>query len=479
MRQALAGTSKRPQVPANAGRHQQTPVKSPGAVVRRRSNLYYRFVHPSIDIQSSRGHGLDGKRIALCLCGSVAVMRAPDLARLLMRHGADVKPVMSHAATELIHPNLMHWATGNPVVTQLTGEIEHVALAGNVEEKVDLIVVAPATANTIGKIAAGIDDTPVTTVVTTGLGEGIPLVLVPAMHEPMYRHPIVKENLETLARHGISIVMPRVSEGKAKIADNDAILAECLGLLAGTAGGTANAPRADAATHSPPAAVPLGALAGKHVLITAGRTVEYLDPIRVLTNNSSGRMGMALAEASLAAGAQVTVIYGKGTALAPDGARVVHVETAQEMATAVKDRLSQTPHPDVVMAAAAVGDWQPVERSEKKITTHGTDRLVIELEPTPKIIDTIKDCAPDVFLLAFRAQHGLDDEELIADATARAKKARADMIAVNDTGKPGAGFEVDTNEMYLIAQDGERIHLPLGKKIDIAHRIVQEVSIRL
>jgi len=412
--------------------------------------------HPSEDIRSTLGDSLAGSRIALCITGSVAVVKSPELARLLMRHGADVVPVMSRGATELIGPDLLFWATGNKPVTELTGAIEHVALAGNVPGKVDLVLVAPATANTIGKIAVGIDDTPVTTVVTTALGEGIPLMVVPAMHEPMYRHPIVVENLEKLSGIGVQVIMPRVEEGKAKIADSETVVEAVRALLGRKR-----------------------SLGGRRVLITVGRTVEYLDPIRVLTNNSSGKMGMALAAAALEAGATVTVVYGKGTATPPPGATVMNVETAQEMAGAVRVELGGSEPYDIVMAAAAVGDWRPITTAGQKISTHDSNRLVIELEPTPKIIDGIKAQHPEIFLLAFRAQHDLSEDDLIADAAARAVKANADLIAVNDVSRSGAGFETDTNEIYLVTQEGEREHLPLGSKREIARQIVAAVARRM
>ncbi len=415
--------------------------------------------HPSQDITGALGRDLADRRIVLALCGSVAVARAPELARLLMRHGATVFPVLSAEATRLIGVPLLHWATGNRPVTELTGEIEHVAHAGNVPDHADLLLIAPATANTIGKIAAGIDDGPVTTYATTAIGEGLPVIVVPAMHEPMYRHPIVGRNLDTLREIGVTVIMPRIEEGKAKIASNEEILASVVRLLAGG--------RQEAR------------LAGRRVLITAGRTVEYLDPIRVITNNSTGKMGMALAAAAAEAGAEVTVVYGRGTAAAPPQARIVGVDTAEQMDAAVRGELAATPGYDVVIAAAAVGDWRPLRQETKKISTHGRDRLVLELEPTPKIIDGIKREHPGVFLVAFRAQHDLGRDELLEDARRRAEKADADLIAVNDVSREGAGFGSDTNEMYLVGRDGPEAHIPLSSKLDVARTIITAIADRL
>ena len=176
------------------------------------------------DIVGTKGEELKGRKIVLCLTGSVAVAKAPEVARELMRHGAEVHVFMSKAAQHLISPRLMEWATGNPVVTELTGAVEHVAMAGEHPGRADLVLVAPATANTIGKMAAGIDDTPVTTLLSTALGSGIPILIAPAMHESMYRHPIVEENIRKLKSVGVSFVGPRLVEGKAKVAEVEEIV---------------------------------------------------------------------------------------------------------------------------------------------------------------------------------------------------------------------------------------------------------------
>ncbi|MFW6293000.1 MAG: bifunctional phosphopantothenoylcysteine decarboxylase/phosphopantothenate--cysteine ligase CoaBC [Spirochaetota bacterium] len=415
--------------------------------------------HPSLDITGSLGTALAGRTIVLALCGSVAAVQGPELARLLMRHGARVIPVMSREATELITARMMHWSTGHEPVTELTGSTEHVGLVGNVVDRADLLLIAPATANTIGKIAAGIDDGPVTTVATTAIGEGMPVVVVPAMHEPMYRHPIVLRNPETLREIGITVVMPRVEEGKAKIATSEEVKRCVIDRLASSDSIASPAP-----------------LAGRRVLVTVGRTVEYLDPIRVITNNSSGKMGMAVAQAALDAGAEVTVVYGKGSAPAPGGVRVVRVDTAEQMRNACWNELSAGDGYDVMVAAAAVGDWKPVSEQKKKISTHDRDRLVIELEPTPKIIDGVRGRFPRTLLVAFRAQHDLALPDLLADARARAKKADADLIAVNDVSHAGAGFETDTNEMYLIARDGTETHIPLASKLVVGRRIIEAIA---
>jgi len=224
-------------------------------------------IHPSKDILCASSRLIAGKRVALGICGSVAAMRSPDLARALIRHGAEVFTFMSKASQSIISPDLMEWATGNPVVTALTGKIEHVALGGGAAGSADLVLIAPATANTIGKIAAGIDDTPVTSLATTAIGAGIPIIVAPAMHVSMMRHPAVVENLRRLEGMGIAVLAPEMAEGKAKIASNERILEAALASLS----------KKD--------------LKGRRMLVTAGATRSYMDAIRYLTNSSSGRMG--------------------------------------------------------------------------------------------------------------------------------------------------------------------------------------------
>lgn len=408
--------------------------------------------HPSKDILGSISNALRGKKVALGISGSVAAVRSSEIARLLMRYGAEVFPVMSPEACRIIHPNLMEWATGNQAVTSLGGGIEHVALGGNVAGRVDAVLIAPSTANTIGKIAHGIDDTPVTTLATTAIGQAIPMLIVPAMHEPMYQHPAVKRNIEILKDDGIHLLMPHIAEGKAKIPATEEIVFHTIDLL-----------RKD------------GPLAGTEWIVTAGRTVEYLDPIRVVTNNSSGKMGIEISRALYLAGAEIHVVYGKGTAPPVPNVPTYRVETAGQMLAKVKSLL-ETHKIDCLVAAAAVGDWQAAERAEDKISTHDTEKLNIEMVPTPKIIDQVKELSPDTFLVAFRALFHKSTEELAADGQARMKKAKADMIAVNDIGAAGAGFETSTNELHVFDTRGRRTHIELTTKFEAAELLIQSIT---
>src|ERR687890_2581396 len=220
-----------------------------------------RGVHPSKDILGTQGSQLEGKRIVLCITGSVAAYRAIDLARLLMRHDADVHVVMTESsASMLLNPEIMKWATGNDVVTKLTGDLEHISLADYGMS--DLIIVYPCTANTLGKVAAGIDDTPVTSILSVALGSKIPIIVAPAMHEAMYENAFVKQNVSKLREYMI-FVDPKMEAGKAKVADPEHILNATISVLSNKE-------------------APLLLLSSKRVLVTAGSTIEYIDPIRVM-----------------------------------------------------------------------------------------------------------------------------------------------------------------------------------------------------
>jgi phosphopantothenoylcysteine decarboxylase/phosphopantothenate--cysteine ligase len=408
--------------------------------------------HPSKDIIGTKGTDLRDRKIVLCVTGSVAAVRCSDIARGLMRYGAEVFVVMSEMAQKIIHPYLMEWATGNPVVTELTGEIEHVALVGQHPRAADLVLVAPATANTISKISCGIDDTSVTSVVSTAFGSGVPILIVPAMHESMYNHPILVKNVDKLKALGVEFIYPRFEEGKAKIAETEEIIGVVLRKLTKERDFT-----------------------GRNVLITAGPTLEYVDPIRVITNKSSGKMGVALVREALNRGAYVTLIYGPGTTLPPYNAQVRRVETTQEMYDTVVSELKSKQY-DLVIAAAAPADWIPEKPFDSKIPTRDVSELSVKFKLTEKIIDTVKKVSQATFLVPFKAEYRLSNDELIARGYRRLVEAEADLIVVNDVGKKGAGFDVETNEVFIIDKKKKVIHIPLTTKREIAKRVFDAIT---
>ena len=410
--------------------------------------------HTSKQIIGSKSGELRGRKIVLCITGSVAAVRSPEIARELMRRGAEVFAVMSPMAEKIIHPYLMEWATGNPVVTELTGEIEHVTLAGEHPDRADLVLVAPCTANTLGKAAAAIDDTPVTTVLTTAVGAGIPIIIAPAMHGSMYKHPLVMENVRRLRSIGVEVLMPRFEEEKAKIPETGDIVDAVVRRLT---------VRRD--------------LEGRRVLITAGPTRAYLDAFRFITNPSSGKMGVALAEAALRRGAQVTLIYGPGTAVPPPGAEVVRVETTEEMLEATVRALKEKKH-DIAILAAAASDFGPADREMVK-TPSKRGRWSLELRALPKIVEQVKKVDPDVYLVGFKAEYNISDEELIERAYGRLKAAGMNLVVANDVARKDAGFGTDTNEVYVIDPERRVVHIPLIGKAEIAERLLTMIREKL
>jgi phosphopantothenoylcysteine decarboxylase/phosphopantothenate--cysteine ligase len=356
-----------------------------------------------------------------------------------MRLGAEVFTVMTPMAEKIIHPYMMEWSTGNPVVIELTGQIEHVTYGGDHPDRADLVLVAPSTANTIGKAAAAIDDTPVTTLLTTAIGAGIPIIIAPAMHESMYSHPVVMENVEKLRSIGVEVLMPRLEEEKAKIPGTEKIIEAVVAELSGERG-----------------------LEGSRFLITAGPTREYLDGFRFISNPSSGKMGIAIAEEALRQGAGVTLVYGPGTEAPPPGVDVVRVETTEEMLEAVVKNIKSSKH-DIAILSAAAADYGAKDRKMIK-TPSGKKSWEIELKPVPKIIERVKETDPDIFLVGFKAEYDVSDEELVDRASRRMGETGMDLVVANDVAREKVGFGTDANEVFIVDRDGEVTHQQKSKR---------------
>jgi len=381
--------------------------------------------HPSLDIVSSQGFELTGKKIVLCVAGSVAAYKAIELARLLMRHGADVTCVTSNAVTKLIQPDYFKWATGNEVITKLTGELEHIRLADYKQS--DLVIVYPATANTLGKLANGIDDTPISTVLTVGFGSKIPILMCLAMHESMYDNSAVKKNMEFL-KNKIQFLNPQMIEGKAKAPEPEDVLEIVLKKFGFTS-----------------------ILKNKKVLMTAGPTIEYIDPVRVITNLSSGKTGVLLASELISAGAKVTIIYGPGNEKPPKGAKIINVTTNSDMLDAAKKELKKKY--DVVIMAAAASDFTPESISKSKIKSNKKS-LTIRLKKAPKIIDLVRKFRKDVLLIGFKAETNLTKSALIKSAQKKMKESDADIIIANDIGKK---YQKNPNNNQVLIVDSNKI----------------------
>ncbi|MHC4397621.1 MAG: bifunctional phosphopantothenoylcysteine decarboxylase/phosphopantothenate--cysteine ligase CoaBC [Planctomycetota bacterium] len=375
---------------------------------------------------------LKGKKIALCVTGSVAAIISPQIARELGRHGAEVMAYMSDGASDIVHKNTMEFATGREVVTELTGRVEHLA-------KFDLILIAPATANTIGKIAFGVADTSVTSLV---MASDAPVLVAPAMDAGMWKNKILAQNIEMLKSIGYGFIEPELIEGKAKLAGIADIVDAVIFALS----------KKD--------------FKGKKVVVTAGPTIEYIDPIRIITNKSSGKMGIAIAREAYFRGAEVKLVYGPGTASVPRYIETTNVETSSEMLKAVESVISCC---DVFISAAAVSDFTP-KTAKKKIGTEKGE-LTLKLTPTPKILDSIKGLK--AFKVGFRALHDVSKKELISAAKKSMQKYKLDMVVANDVS--GGSFGSDENDVHIIKRKGKSIHIKYSKE-EIAKRIFDEIK---
>jgi len=405
--------------------------------------------HPSLDIVNSYGVELSGKKIVLCVAGSVAAYKAIELARLLMRHGADVNCVATSAVTKLIQPDYFKWATGNKVITKLTGELEHIRLADY--NQADLIIVYPATANTIGKLANGIDDTPVSTVLTVGFGSKIPILMCLAMHASMYENSAVKKNIKFL-RNKIEFIDPQMIEGKAKASEPEDVLEYVLKKFGLSS-----------------------ILKNKKILMTAGPTIEYIDPVRVITNQSSGKTGVLLASELISAGSKVTLVYGPGLEKPPKGAKVIKVSTSKEMYDAVKKEMGKKF--DVVIMAAAAADYTPENPSKKKIKST-QNKIKITLKKAPKIIEQIKKLQKNVFLVGFKAEASLSKKDMIDSAKKKLQELNADLIIANDIGSSRYKKNPNNNEV-LIVNSGKVKSSGWKSKQKIAKFIRKEIENKL
>ena len=403
--------------------------------------------HPSLDIVESYGTELTGKNIVLCVAGSVAAYKSIELARLLMRHGANVKCVMSNASTKLIKPDYMKWATGNNVITKLTGDMEHIELADY--KRSDLLIVYPSTANTLGKLATGIDDTPISTVLTVAFGSKIPIIMGLAMHRSMYENAAVKKNMDFL-RKKIDFVSPQMIEGKAKAPEPEDMLSFVLKKFGGSE-----------------------KLRGKKVLMTAGPTVEKIDSVRVITNQSSGKTGTSLAAELVSAGAKVTLVYGPGTSEPPKGAKIIHVNSVDEMNKAVKECLKKKF--DIAIMSAAASDYVVKNATSSKIKSDKKE-ISVKLTRAPKIIDGVKSKQKDIFLVGFKAETDISKRELVNRAKKKLKQSNADMIIANDI---GLKYNKDTNYNEIIIVDSKgTTNIPRTKKEKLSKIICKNIEKR-
>jgi len=392
-------------------------------------------------------HRLEGKTIVVGLSGGIACYKAAELVRALVREGASVRVMMTAAAQEFITPLTLQTLSGQPVATNtfdLTQEsqIGHIQLA----DAADVVVIAPATANIVGKIANGIGDDLVTTVL---LAARAPVVLAPAMNVNMYENPIVQGNLSRLRAGGFHVVEPGEGflacgwEGKGRLADLDVLLAEIERAL------------------SPQD------LQGERVLVTAGPNREAIDPVRFISNRSTGKMGFAVAAAAWRRGAEVALVAGPTALPTPHGVRRCDVNSAEEMRQAVAAEFTSA---SILFMAAAVADYRPARVAQEKLKK-GSGRLVLELDRTVDILGELAPCKGDRFVVGFAAE----TEQVIANAERKLEEKNLDLIVANDVAGSQTGFAVDTNAVTMIDRSGHHESVPLMSKDAVADRIIDRV----
>jgi phosphopantothenoylcysteine decarboxylase/phosphopantothenate--cysteine ligase len=395
---------------------------------------------------------LKDKKIILGITGGIAAYKACEITRRLKKLGAQVIVVMTQNAKKFITPLTLETLSGNEVVTETFPErrfvgVRHVDLAG----WADLILIAPATANIIGKIRSGIADDILTTIV---ISSKAPILIAPAMNVNMYENPIFQENLSYLGKLGYRFVGPEVGElasgivGKGRLAEPEIIVDEAVKILT---------QKRD--------------LEGKSILVTAGRTEEPLDPIRYLSNRSSGKMGYAIAQEAYERGAKVTLISGPSNLTPPPGLNFIPVQTAKGMLSAVKSAFKKV---DALIMSAAVSDFSPNVISKDKIKKGG-EEILLKLKPTVDILKEMGKYKKQKILVGF----SLETEDEIRNAKRKIVEKNLDLIVVNNPNVPGAGFEVDTNQVTLIDKQGKIEKLPLLSKREVAGKILDKVSLLL
>ncbi len=387
-------------------------------------------MHPSEAIKATKGEELLGKTVVLAVCGSIAAVETVKLARELIRHGAEVHGVMSRSAQGILHANALWFATGRPPLVELDGSVAYLDLCGK-GGKADLLLIAPATANTISKMATGVDDTTVTTFATTALGAGLPILVAPAMDAVMYDQPLLQKNIRALEDLGVEFVEPLRVEEKAKLADVEAIAARTMRRLG---------PRD---------------MVGRRVLVVAGSTSEPVDDIRVLTNRSSGEMGVELARAAFLRGAEAELWMGDASATAPSFLKVWRFEETEHLL----ERVPAIDH-EIVAVPAAIADYLP-ERAKGKVPS-GSPTWTVKLRPNAHVLERIRDVF-DGTLIGFKLESGVGRKELVSRAQKRMEELRLDYIVANawEDVKPGY------TEVVLLSSEGGRQELT-GSKREVA-----------
>ena len=391
-------------------------------------------MHPAEEIYCEKSNKLKGRTIVMGITGSVAAVECFSAIRELIRHGAKVIPVLTEAACDFVTPLSMEYASGNRPVTELTGATEHVSLMGS---DADVLLIYPATANTISKIANGVDDTPVTSMATVALGSGLPIAIAPAMHDAMFRNPAVQRNVEVLRSWGVTFIGPKTVGPRAKVASKEEVIASVFRLLS----------KDD--------------LAGKRILVIGGRSEEPIDSMRIVTNRSTGLMAVRIADRAMERGADVELWMGGCSVPIPDYMNVKRFDSVSDLIGMI-DSIDR----DIVIVPAALSDFAPAERVTGKISSmEGFD---LELRPVPKVLPLL--CKRCKHVIGFKAESGLSEEELVKKARSRMDDYGLYAIVANDIDSAGR----TSSSAIIITSDGQ--NNITGPKDNIADSILDQCS---
>ncbi|MDR3291309.1 MAG: bifunctional phosphopantothenoylcysteine decarboxylase/phosphopantothenate--cysteine ligase CoaBC [Methanobrevibacter sp.] len=374
--------------------------------------------------------------IILCVTGSIAAVETIKLARELRRQGFEIQPFLSENGKKIIHPTALEFACGKSVITDISGMIEHIKYADS-----DLILIAPATANIISKFTYKIADDHISSLLIAAQGYNTPILFVPSMHETMYK--TISKNIKKLKSEGIHFFEPKMEEVHAKFPDKNDIVLESFKL-------TSNRD-----------------LDNKNILISIGRTKEHVDPIRVISNKSTGKLGLELIKEGYKRGANLTVISGEVDVEFPKTINIINVSNSRQMSDEIKKHLKNN---NVFISAAAVSDFIPTP-SDKKISS--LNDIWVEFTSAEKIIEKVKNISPNIYLIGFKAEHDLLDEELINKGKKQITYSKSDLVVVNDLGKIS---EFDLDKSYVILVN-EKSHENIGfiSKKELSHRIFNRI----
>lgn len=398
-------------------------------------------MHPIDDIKGSKSQLLKDKVIILAITGSIAALETIKLARELIRHGAEVIPIMSPSATKIIHPDSLWFATGKKPIIELSGATEHVSYCGRVKKPADLLIISPCTANTISKIAYGIDDTSVTTFATTAIGSKIPIIIVPAMHISMYDHEIIQKNIKKLKKINVIFIEPLIENNKAKIADINKIVANVIKVIG------------------------KNDLNNKKILIIGGPTSEKIDDVRVITNLSSGKTAVSLAKNAFYRGADVDLWYGAGSEPIPNYIKKTNFISLNDLLNLVKEKNLKIF--DIIIICAAISDYIPIKQKRK--ISSDKELLMIKLTQAPKIISLLRKKSAKAKIIGFKVEDKKD--KLSYKSINLLKNNKLDYVIANTI----SAFENEENEIWIFDKNSKSIHKK-GKKENLTNIILDLVK---